>query len=279
MAARWCTMVDAIHAIGRTLYRGRWAASILADKPSFPHPGERFGFVFRKAAMEQNGESRSDSTVIGGEPQIAGWSHRPRDPSWDMALGAYAVLYEALAEGLVKAEAESIAGGTVPNQYDGNEPRSIEKRGRVPIDASEWRRDDVVMAGGLVRAWWSLGSPSPRSAPWLVLIERETLNNFLERYADVLTVEAATDATEQRGRPREVSRAELEREVLPRWLAGELGQKYDGVHAFMKATWGVERTTARRYCKELGIYKGGPNAEPKGKGPKTRRGKGRKSRA
>jgi hypothetical protein len=240
MAARWCTMMDAVHAIGRRVYKGGWTPSIFADKPHFPYPDPTRGLVFRQVA----------------------WNHRPRDRSWRTAFGAYALLCDALAEGVVRAVAESLGTAVVPPSYDGAEHRSVYVRERVPIDAADWRRDAVLMTDDLIRSWWCItahrtGGKMPSEPPWVVLIERESLAELFVRYPDVLTEEAATDAVQQRGRKRSVPLEVIAAWILPRWHRGELGPKMMGATKAIEDRWSVPRGTADQWRKELGICKGG----------------------
>ena len=265
MATRWCTMLDALHTIGEALYESRWLPSILEDKPHFPYPKPHLGFVFRRAAVEENGEPGEDlfSPPVDADNERTPWNFGPRDPSWDAALGAYAVLCEALAEGLVLAVAERLASTTVPGRDGGPGPVQVKARDRVAIDAAEWRRDGVILAEGLLRAWWSIARgdipPEPR---WVILVDRESVVEFVERYAPSLTPTMADAAARRRGRVQSVSIAELRNEVLPRWHRREFGEKYAAVHKFIVDRWGVALNTARRYSKQLGICRDGENETP-----------------
>lgn len=307
MAARWCTVRDAIEQLGRAVYKSRWNTFVLKTKRYFPYPSDPGPFVFRKVALRMNGiaeidvadlvsrhcgatlaplvvecqpdaESQCSSDQASDTDQcqcIGAWPPQEvehvacceacivRDPSWDIALGAYEALYEALAEGLVRAVGERIAAGPVPRQFVDGQPRTIGRRGRVDIDAAEWRRDDVILARGLVRAWWQIIAGSGElEPPWVVLVDRDSLQRFLHDYADVLADYASADTNRRNiGRPPEIQANDLQ-EILRMWRCGELGSRFAQVEYEMMNRFGVSSRTARTRRTELGICKNGRYERP-----------------
>ncbi|MCB9718383.1 MAG: hypothetical protein H6712_31325 [Myxococcales bacterium] len=309
MAMRWCTMLDAMHEIGRVVYGTAWISSMFDDKPHFPYSRRHIGFVFRAVALSENGEPGEDllgapdngsdaidsSTAqeeegegedISGiedsecsrrlleltgcgedaiehgtddgphDPPLVTMSSPVRDSSWDKALGAYVILFEALAEGLVLAVAESITSVRVPD-LDGQARGSVGPRARVPIDAVEWRRDGVIFAEGLTRAWWSIRHGNlPREPPWVVLVDRETVATFLDGIRGELTEDATTEEV-RRGRKRDISLDLVRDAILQRWHDGELGPKKADVTREIQQVFDVPRGTADQWRRDLGIRKGG----------------------
>lgn len=168
MAMRWATLRGAVDLVGRATYGPNWDSAVFFAMEHFPlHASER---------DEALGNDEEGYFTFLNDV----WTRPARGPAWGRALGAYALLLEALAEGLVTA---------VREDFD-------HARSRAPIVPEEWRAGRVVPDSGLTIAHFDRLEHVA-----MVFVERTSLVGLLRDYAGLSPAIGDAAARNRGGRP------------------------------------------------------------------------------